>query len=70
MYDHESAAYNSDIASLNEHAILEPSGRRINREEAIDLTGLLQRMLDYIPENRMSSAKVANHSWFENKDYD
>ena len=68
MYDEESAAYNSDIASLNKHAILEPSGKRFSTDEAIDLTGLLQKMLDYTPENRMSAGNVTNHSWFADKE--
>jgi len=65
MYDEESSIHNGDFASPNHCTLLEPSGRRIARDEESDLAGLLQRTLDYAPEKRLSAEKVANHPWFE-----
>jgi len=63
IYDQKTSIHEADIASLNHHSLLEPSGRRVTRDEAIDLTDLLRRTLDYIPEKRLSAGEVANHSW-------
>ena len=66
IYDHESSMHDGDIASLNHHMLLEPSGVSITTDEANDLTDLLRRTLDYTPEKRLSAEKVANHSWLVN----
>ncbi|KAK4982675.1 hypothetical protein LTR50_007636 [Elasticomyces elasticus] len=63
MYDEESSDGDSDVASVNQHPLLEPSGRRVARDEAIDLSDMLQKMLDYTPENRLSAEEVAKHPW-------
>ncbi|KAK4980834.1 hypothetical protein LTR28_000116 [Elasticomyces elasticus] len=63
MYDEESSDGDSDVASVNQHPLLEPCGRRVARDEAIDLSDLLQEMLDYTPKNRLSAEEVAKHPW-------
>ncbi|KAL9126699.1 MAG: hypothetical protein Q9175_007877 [Cornicularia normoerica] len=68
IYDQEPSIHDSDVASLNHHTLLEPSGRRVSRDEALDLTDLLRRTLHYIPEKRLSAEKVANHTWFANRE--
>ena len=64
MYDQEPSVHRGDIASKNHHTLLEPSGRRITRDEETDLADLLRKTLNYIPEKRLSAEEVANHSWF------
>ena len=68
IYDQEPPIHDSDVASLNHHTLLEPSGRRVTRDESIELTDLLRRTLHYIPEKRLSAEKVANHAWFANRE--
>jgi len=63
MYDLESSMHDDDSASLSHHSFLEPSGTSISRDEAIDLTDLLRRTLDYTPEKRLSGEELAKHSW-------
>ncbi|MCJ1403024.1 hypothetical protein MMC11_006246, partial [Xylographa trunciseda] len=66
MHDQESFMHDGDVASLNHHTLLEPSGVSITIDEANDLTDLLRRTLDYTPEKRLSAEQVANHSWLVN----
>ncbi len=65
VYDEESFIYDTDPASSTYYHLLEPRGRRMKKEEINALAGLLQRALDYTPENRLSAEKIANHRWFE-----
>ena len=67
--DEESSIHNGGSASPDYRALLEPSGRRIDRDEESDLADLLRRVLDYAPEKRMSAEKVAHHPWFESSEY-
>ena len=62
-YDQEASIHDSDVTSLKHHKLLESPGRRITRDEVINLTDLLRTALDYIPEKRLSAEEVANHSW-------
>lgn len=64
MYDLQESIHGGDIVSKNHHLLLEPSGRRITRDEENDLADLLRKTLDYTSEKRLSAEKVANHSWF------
>ena len=68
VYDQEPSIHDGDIASKDHHTLLEPSGRRITRDEETGLADLLRRTLDYTPEKRLSAEKVANHSWFTNSE--
>ena len=62
-YDHTPSIHDSDITSVKHHTLLEPPGRRVSRDEVINLTNLLRGALNYIPEKRLSAEEVANHSW-------
>ena len=68
MYDQEPSIHNGDITSPNHNTLFESSGRRITRDEVIDLTNLLRMTLDHAPKKRLSAEKVANHSWFVNSE--
>ena len=68
MYDQELSIRDGDVTSLNHHTLLEPPGKRVIGDEANTLSDLLRRALDYIPENRLSSEKVANHVWCGNRE--
>ena len=66
--DEESSVQKRGSASPDYHALLEPSGRRIARDEESDLADLLRRALDYAPEKRLSAGKVADHPWFKSSE--
>ena len=63
-YDREASIHDGDVTSKKHHTLLEPSGRRISSHEEIELADLLQRTLDFTPENCLLAEKVANYSWF------
>ena len=45
--------------------MIEPVGARLEEEEVVLLTDLLEKMLKYRPEERITIQEVVNHPWFE-----
>ena len=68
--DEESSILNGGSASTDYHVLLEPSGKRIAKDEETSLTDLLWRVLDYAPESRLSAEEVAHHPWFASNEND
>jgi len=45
--------------------MIEPVGTRLEEEEIVLLNDLLEKMLKYRPEERMSIKEVVRHPWFK-----
>jgi serine/threonine-protein kinase SRPK3 len=45
--------------------MIEPVGTRLEEEEIMLLSDLLERMLKYRPEERMTIEEVVRHPWFK-----
>ena len=64
-YDQQSSEFGGDMDSRNFHTMIEPLGQTISNEEATELTDLLRKMLDYAPNERLSTNEITNHIWFK-----
>ena len=55
--------YSLQQTAISEFHLLEQPGKGISENEANSLAGLLQRALNWIPEQRASAETIARHRW-------
>jgi serine/threonine-protein kinase SRPK3 len=56
---------NDKLDSKRHGPMMEPPGTRLEEEELELLTNLLEKMLRYRPEKRITIKEVVRHPWFE-----
>ena len=61
----ESVGVDDEPPETNEGPMIEITGTRLDEEEIVLLDDLLQKMLRYVPEDRITIQEVLQHPWFE-----